>query len=56
MTDREWRTLADELERLCDDFTMVKGADAGLAIETADALVDRARILISIIRSAFQGN
>lgn len=50
MTQQEWRDLADELERLCEDF------DRYQSMEWARTVVERVRMLISEIRSEFEGN
>lgn len=53
MTDREWRAVADELERMADDF---ESSEPGLRDSTADALVIRVRMLIEAIRAQFVGH
>lgn len=50
MTQQEWRDVADELERLCDDFEQAH------SIAWANAIADRVRMLIEQIRAEFRGN
>ena len=50
MTQQEWRDLADEMERLCEDFDRLQ------TLEWARATVDRVRTLVETIRSEFEGN
>lgn len=62
MTQQEWRDLADDLERFCDDFDTERNdltrstLAAEIPLEIAASLVDRARMLIAIIRQEFPGN
>ena len=53
MTDREWRAVADELERMANDF---ESAEPGFRDSTADALVIRIRMVIEAIRAQFVGH
>lgn len=52
-TDREWRDVADELERLVEDY---ETARPEFREGTAGSLVDRVRMLIDRIREDFKGH
>lgn len=47
---QEWRDIADELERLCDDF------ERAHSVDWASAIVARVRMLVEQIRDEFRGN
>ena len=53
MPDREWRAVADDLERMANDF---ESAEPGFRDSTADALVIRIRMVIEAIRAQFVGH